>query len=106
MKRRIDQRERAKTAWDILTELALNKQHTTYGGLGSRMGVHYRTCRFFLGLIQDYCRERGIPPLQSLVVNKASGRPGSGYMATSIEDIRGVHQSEYSHDWANEQNPF
>jgi len=106
MKRHIDQRERAKRAWDILTELARHRHHTTYGGLGSRMDVHHRTCRFFLGLIQDYCRGRGIPPLQSLVVNKASGRPGDGYMATSTEDIRRVHQIVYSHDWANEQNPF
>jgi hypothetical protein len=66
MRRRVDQRERAKRAWELLIELAKHKRYTTYGELGERMGVHSRTCRFFLGLIQEHCRERGIDALQSL----------------------------------------
>jgi hypothetical protein len=54
MKKPIDQRERAKRAWDILTELARDNLYATYGGLGSRMHVHPRTCRFFSGGAHDH----------------------------------------------------
>jgi len=106
MKKLVDQRERAKRAWDILAGCARSKQHTTYGELGKRMGVHHRVCQFFLGLIQDHCLERGLPPLQSLVVNKISGRPGEGYIATSAENIQQVHERVYAHDWSTAPNPF
>ena len=93
-------------AWDILTEFAKGRRHTTYGELGKRMGVHPRTCRFFLGLIQDHCQERDLPRLQSLVVAKSSGRPGRGYIGASTDDIQRGHQIVYAYDWAKTPNPF
>ena len=106
MRKLVDQRKRARKAWDILAGCARSNQHTTYGGLGKRMGVHHRTCQFFLGLIQDHCLKQGLPPLNSLVVNKASGRPGDGYIATSTENIQEVHRGVYAHDWRTTPNPF
>jgi len=41
-----------------------------------------------------------------IVVNKASGRPGAGYMAITTEEIHEVHKKVYAHDWTSEQNPF
>jgi putative restriction endonuclease len=105
MMKLVDQRERAKRAWEILAECTRNKQSITYGELGRHMGVYLITCRFFLGLIQDHCHKQGLPLLNSLVVNKGSGRPGHGCIATS-EDIQAIHQQIYASDWRTIPNPF
>lgn len=106
MKTKIDQKDRAKRAWEVLTQLARGKRTTTYGDLGRRIGIHYRACRFPLGWIQDHCHRHGLPPLQSLVVAKASDRPGRGYIATPRDDIQRAHESVFSFDWSKTPNPF
>ncbi len=108
MSKRIDQRERAARAWQILTAQAEKGKPITYGELAHRMGVHHRVCRFFLGLIQDYCMGAGLPPLQSLVVNKRTGVPGEGYHATARHDtrIREAHGKVFDFSWGCYRNPF
>jgi len=107
-KQRVDQYERAGRAWSILTACARNRQSITYGQLAERMGIHPRVCAFFLGLIESYCLEYSLPPLQSLVINKRTGLPGEGYGATP----RGQHQIEKAHNrvfnysWNKIANPF
>jgi putative restriction endonuclease len=106
MRTAIDQRERAKRAWDILTELAKSKQHTTYGELAKRMGVHHRACRYFLGLIQEHCRGRELPLLHYLVVNRSSGKPGGGCIGADVADVERVQQAVCAHEWSRTPNPF
>ena len=103
---RINQRARAAEAWSIISEQAKKKQAITYGQLADKMNVHPRVCRFFLGLIQDYCMNAGLPPLQSLVVYKQTGIPGEGYHASSRSQISETHESVFALDWDNRRNPF
>jgi hypothetical protein len=105
-KYRVDQHARARQAWDILVEQAAAGKPVTYGELGRRMGVFHRTCRFFLHLIQEYCLSHDLPPIQSLVVSKATLTPGHGYIATPIDAIGEVHTRVFAFDWSSVRNPF
>lgn len=106
MRKRVDQQQRAKRAWDILIKIAREHCRTTYGELGKRLGTHAIACRFFLEHIQEYCRRNNLPPLHSLVVNKATGRPGEGCIVTRTGGIEDVHRGVFTHDWEATPNPF
>jgi putative restriction endonuclease len=79
-----------------LYEVAKNKETVTYGALANKMGLHHRTCRYFLDPIQQYCMKHEMPPLTILAVNQ-SGVPGEGFIAWDIENkedgIRLVHNN-------------
>ena len=76
----INQKHRAQRAWRILAKLASNKKPPlAYGEICEALGYHWRAAQWFLGVIQTYCHENGLPPLQTLAVNKRSRLPGSGY---------------------------
>ena len=96
----------AGKAWPILIELANSREIITYGVLAEQLKVHHRSCRYFLSLIQNHCKENKLPPLQSLVVNKNSKRPGEGYWATSTTNMSEVHSSVFDFNWKTQENPF
>lgn len=80
----IDHRKRARRAWPYLARRAnSSKDPYTYKELTDKLGLHHRSAAFFLGVIQDYCRNKTWPPLQALVVNKRTRLPGSGYVGSS-----------------------
>ena len=108
MPRRVNQAARAAEAWGILTAQAVKGEPITYGQLAKIMGVHPRVCRFFLGLIQEYCMSASLPPLQSLVVNKTTGIPGEGYYATPREAnrVNETHIKVFDFEWRKQNNPF
>jgi len=103
---KVDQYERAAIAWQILVKYAKKRQAITYGQLAAKMGIHPRVCRFFLGIIQKYCLDNKLPPIQSLVVNKTTGRPGEGYIASPRNRIHMVHEQVFNHQWDKIDNPF
>lgn len=102
----IDHYERARLAWPILVSLSKQRKTTTYGELENMIGAHYRACGHFLGKIQEYNKEYGYPPLQSLVVNKLTAVPGGGYNATQTDDIKATHRSVFEFNWESIKNPF
>ncbi len=106
MIRIIDQYERAARAWPLLIKSAQKRQIITYGQLAAQMDLHPRVCRFFLGIIQDYCKENNIPPLQSLVVNQRTGVPGDGYRATGRVNMGSVYENVFAYPWEKMKNPF
>lgn len=101
----INQTERARLAWAVLADVAKHRGTITYGGLGSRIGVHHRAIRYVLGPIQDYCMESRLPPLTILVVN-GSGRPGTGFIAHDTNDLEGGLESVWNYPWSTIENPF
>lgn len=101
----INQTERARLAWDVLTEVAKNKSTITYGLLGSRIGIHHRAVRYVLGPIQDNCLESRLPPLTILVVN-GSGRPGTGFIAHDHNDLESGLEAVWNFPWSSTPNPF
>jgi len=104
----VDQEARAHEAWDILAECARRKQPLAYGELAGQMGIHHRACAPFLGLIQAHCRSHGLPPLQSLVVNKQTSVPGGGYhgSGTDLRELIQAHDDVFAFSWERHPNPF
>lgn len=103
--RDINQHQRAAIGWGVLTRVAKDNGLITYGELSRQIGIHHRTVRFVLRLIQDYCLQNQLPPLTILVVNKG-GLPGKGFIAWDIDDIdKGLIQV-YRFNWDNLDNPF
>jgi alkylated DNA nucleotide flippase Atl1 len=80
---KIDHATRARKAWKILAVAARSgKPVTTYGALSAKLGLHPRSARWFLSVIQDYCSREELPPLQALAVNGRTGIPGVGYIGS------------------------
>ncbi len=82
MKVPIDHRQRARAAWPYLVQTARQGRRITYGELCALIGLHHRAAGWFLGVIQRFCRQNSLPPLQAVAVNKQTRVPGSGYVAT------------------------
>jgi hypothetical protein len=92
-------------AWPILISWAKLKEPHTYEDLSRKLG--YRTpkvSRAALWSIQDYCKEKGLPPLTSIIVNKHTGQPGSGFQWDGTLDD--AQQRAFSYDWSKEKVPF
>lgn len=73
MSEKINQEQRAFSAWTILTRSANNSKPITYGELARQLNLHHRAIRFILGVIQDYCMKNELPPLTIIVLNKNTG---------------------------------
>lgn len=106
MKTKIDQKARAFKIWDILKYQAKNRKPITYGELAKKIDIHHRAVRFPLGLIQKYCIDHNLPPLNILVINKNSSKPGSGYIATTLKNIFKDQEKVFNFDWSKSENPF
>lgn len=106
--------ELARKAWPILVKVAkgelpsefLGEGKITYGELCEKIGLsreYYRPAvtSYFLGIIQEYCRWRGVPPLQAVAVNKATGVPGKGYEATlrNGKEYEEALKAVYEYPW-------
>lgn len=102
----VNQEERAAKVWPILVSVARNRGVITYKELGDSIGIHHRVVNHVLGVIQTHCLHNRLPPLTILVVNKASGRPGTGFVAWQVDDIDTGLGEVYGKDWLSEGNPF
>lgn len=75
--------KRARAILPILVRQAMAKQKISYGDLGKELNLHHRVLRTPLGCIGDTLLKLGeqwqeeIPPIQGIVVNKATGLPGN-----------------------------
>ncbi len=57
----------------------------TYGDLAELMGMNRKagfTLGKHVGIVAYYCKENGLPPLNSIVVNDQSGEPGHAVVET------------------------
>ena len=81
------QPNRALQIWQILIEMAANRQITTYNALAQMLGYQGagQFMTGFLDPIMRYCQANGLPPLTVLVVNQETGRPGAG-LAAALQD--------------------
>src|SRR4026208_1553186 len=74
------EREWCEKIWPALTEVARRGEKTTYKELKAKTGFSggQRTLSSCRGRIANYCRQHNLPILTSVVVNKTTGKPGSG----------------------------
>ena len=98
--------ELAHQAWPILVALARRRRTTTYEDFARALGYRSgRVARYPLWPIQDFCMERGLPPLTSIVLNKNTGLPGGGFVAWEGE-IREAHMRVFGFPWQRLPKPF
>lgn len=86
----------------------------TYGDLAMRMGHEDRrvghTLSRQLGIVGDFCKHHELPVLNSIVVNQATGLPGSeltlGYpddgdvdAETALKRTRAEHRDVMNYNW-------
>jgi putative restriction endonuclease len=93
-------------AWPILTRVASEHGTLSYKDLGDAIGVHHRSVRLVLDVIQKYCLDTGLPPLTAIVIGKQQRRPGSGFTAWDLDDLDTGFKLVYSKDWNAVPNPF
>lgn len=89
--------ERAVQIWSVLAWAARNRQILTYDLLGKLIGVPPQGLGQLLEPIQSYCLLNKLHPLTILVVQRAAGMPGVGFIAA--QDIPLKQQEVFSFDW-------
>lgn len=93
-------------AWPILVAHARSTERLFYKDLALALG--YKTpkvSRAALWSIQDFCIEKGLPPLTSIVVNKTTGAPGAGFKLGSAT-LDDAQQRAFAFDWSSVPRPF
>jgi hypothetical protein len=89
--------ERAAQVWSLLAFAARNRQTLTYELVGKLTGMPAAGLGAVLEPIQSYCLLNRLPPLSALVVNKATGLPGLGFIAAT--DVPKEFIRVFDHDW-------
>lgn len=97
--------ENALQIWEFLVQHASVGQHLTYEDISKRTGKRGQNWMIpSLDMIQNYCLSAGLPPLTSVVVQKQSEKPGSGYvcrLGVVEKDWEWVH----SFNWSEQIKP-
>jgi hypothetical protein len=95
--------QRAQQLWSILVLAARWRQILTYEIVAQACGLPPPGLGDILRPIQQLCSERDLPPITSLVVSKATGLPGDGFIAAS--DIPRAQLCVFEHDWSRVDAP-
>ena len=96
----------ANSAWPMLTSAARERQRVTYQEVAEHLGLRAaRPVRFALWPIQDLCLEKQLPPLTSIVINKSTRLPGSGFIAWTGDPAE-AQGATFDFDWSKEPIPF
>jgi len=105
MKRNMKKDEAACYIWPALIDVAARRATITYSDLADVIGSVDHRHGWPLGLIQEYCQDRHLPPLTILVVSKASGLPGHGFTALEADEREAGFEAVWSYPWPSD-NPF
>ncbi len=92
--------------WPHLTKAAAAGTLLTYGDLAPLIETNPLNVGEALGPIQFYCMDARLPPLTAIVVNKATGRPGAGFIAWDADHFSDAAAAVFGHDWSRLENPF
>ena len=95
--------QNAYRALPHLVRCAQLRETITYGELGGRIGIHHRPVRFLLGYIRDeICRQRNLPLLNVIVVNKNTRLPGESFLAGGTSQLTGEEYKQRFEDLRDE----
>ena len=102
-----DRFELAHQTWPILIDAAKKRRTLSYGEIADQLGYRgARPVRMPLWTIQDFCLEKRLPPLTSLVLNQKTRKPGSGFIAWD-GDIKDAHRRVFDFkNWHLIPTPF
>lgn len=101
----INQFQRAALAWNVLINVAKDRDFIQYKDLGRQIGIHPRAVRFVLAVIQDYCLKNHLPPI-TILIGDENGVPGSGFIAWDILNLEDGKNQVYEYNWELLDNPF
>jgi putative restriction endonuclease len=105
-KRRAKSWRFAREIFPILQDLAKQGRTIFYKELGDRLGVHHRAIsQYPLRFIKEFCREKGYPLLNTLVVNQRTNNPGAGG-GKEDKDYAEEQGKVFEFDWDSVNNPF
>jgi hypothetical protein len=103
---------KAARMWMVLVAYAMLRpgKPITYGRLAKRMGYNKpgaaMTLAHALGMIGHLCVASGIPALNAIVVNKATGVPGAGVVLSNYgRPIAEEQQKVWGFDWFSVRVP-
>ncbi len=99
----MNREQRAQQLWSVLVLSATNKQILTYDIVAKVTGVVRPSIGDFLRPIQQYCIDKNLPALTSLVVSEKTGLPGVGFIAA--EDVPKAHIEVFQYDWLSSAAP-
>ena len=102
----IDWEARKLAAWDALVAAAQEGRCLTYSELAAKIDntTGPRQVGRVLYPIQDCCKSKGLPPLTGIVIQKATGKPGPGFLDAG-RDFKAVHQEVFAYPWNNRPYP-
>ena len=95
--------EIAARVWSMLTEAAKSRKVLYYSDIDS--SNPQMVGKLYLEPIQSYCLLEDLPALTVLVVGRATGRPGMGFIAVESEDIPSETQICFNFDWDEVKKP-
>ncbi len=78
-KQRMSQADQAVLLWPMLALAARNQQILSYARVAGLTGIAQQGLGEALNLIHQFCKRRGYPLLNSLVVSRETGLPGEGF---------------------------
>jgi hypothetical protein len=95
--------QRALQVWQVLISAAHNRQVLTYKIISALIGVGMHGSGAiamgpYLAVLMRYCKSHKLPPITALVVQKGSGRPGSGLTTLSNYPDRD-REMVFAYDW-------
>lgn len=96
----------ANVLWPELVKAAKNKKLLYYNELAPLIKTNSLSVGRGLDPIQNYCLEAKLPPITAIVVNKATKKPGDGFIAWDIDNLKDAFSAVFNYDWQHMLNPF
>ena len=93
--------QRALQIWQILLSAANNRQVLTYEIVAELIGVGKKgaiSIKLYLAILMRYCKNKHLPPITALIVQKGVGRPGPGLKTLSPDPDRD-REKVFAHNW-------
>ena len=105
-KERMTQAEQAVLLWPMLALAARTQQILSYAAVEGYTGIARHGLNRALGFIHDYCKRRGWPLLNTIVVSQQSGMPGEGFPEDlSPLEIKVEQGRVFLFDWSGHDKP-
>ena len=92
--------------WELLVDLAQRKRVRYYEEAARELDIAPINVGRVLEPIQSYCLARQKPPLTILIINKATGLPGGGFIAWDAARLPEGRKEVYAYPWREDGNPY
>jgi len=100
------QAQQAVLVWPLLALAARTQQILSYSDVEGFTGIARQGQNHALGLIHDYCKGRGFPLLNALVVRRDTGLPGERFPENMTPIQIQVEQARvFMFDWSGHTKP-